>query len=204
MRLETVAENSRILPEGIHRARDLVARGISRTQIRRLEERGALVRLGRGLYSTPTTPVTESHTLAEVCKRVPRGVIGLTSALQFHRLTTQNPGQICLLLEHGVHAPRLDYPPLWIFRASGTAFTAGVEEHEIEGVTVRVTNVAKTITDCFKYRRRIGLDVALEALREGLREHRATVRDLHHYARICRVERVMRPYLEAMLEAFST
>ena len=131
-----------------------------------------------------------------------RDVIALTSALQFHGLTTQNPAQVCLLLEHGVHAPRLDYPALWIFRAGGEAFAAGVEAYNVEGVPVRVTNVAKTIADCFKYRQRIGLDVALEALREGLRERRVTVQELDDYARICRVQRVLRPYLEAMLEAW--
>ena len=161
---------SKFLPDGIHRTRDLTALGFTRTQIQRLTKRGALLQLGRGLYSTPTTPVTEAHTLAEVCKRVPRGVICLTSALQFHKLTTQNPGQVCLLLPQGVHMPRMEYPKIWIFRAGDKALTAGVEEHEIEGVVVRVTNVAKTVMDCFKYRNRIGLDIALEALRKCLRE----------------------------------
>lgn len=189
------------LPAGIHRTRDLVAHGVSRTQMRRLVARGALVSLGRGLYTTPTSPVTEAHTFAQVCKRIPRAVICLTSALQFHQLTTQNPWQVCLLLPRGTHTPHLDYPPLWIFRASGKALTEGVGEYSIEGVCVRVTNVAKTVADCFKYRHRIGLDVALEALRECLQAKRATVGDLHYYARLCRVEKVMRPYLEAMLEA---
>lgn len=197
------SDPSKTLPDGIHRARDLVTQGFSRTQIQRLTARGELVRLGRGLYCTPTTPVTEAHTLAEVCKRAPRGVIGLTSALQFHQLTTQNPREVFLLLPQGIHAPRLEYPALRIFRASGDALTAGIEEHRIEGVTVRVTNVAKTVADCFKYRRRLGLDIAREALRECLREGRATAAELNHYARLCRVEEVMRPYLEALWEVFA-
>jgi predicted transcriptional regulator of viral defense system len=192
-----------LLPEGIHRTTDLMTFGLTRTQVQRLTRRGALVRLGRGLYSTPETNVTEAHTLAEVSKRVPRGVVCLTSALQFHRLTTQNPWQVCLMLPHGMHAPRLDYPSLWIFWAGEKFLQEGVEAHSIEGVSVRVTGVARTVVDCFKYRTRIGLDIALEALRECLRERRATVEEINRYARQCRVERIMRPYLEAILQVLA-
>jgi predicted transcriptional regulator of viral defense system len=124
-------------------------------------------------------------------------VIGLASALQFHQLTTQNPWQVWVLIEKGTHIPQLDYPPLNVVQAGGEAFSAGVEEHRIEGVTVRVTSVAKTIADCFKYRHRIGLDVALEALQEGLQDQRADRAAIRHYARIGRVERIIRPYMEA-------
>jgi predicted transcriptional regulator of viral defense system len=189
--------------DGVLRARDLARMGLSRQRIQRLLQQGALVRVGRGLYSRPDAAVTENHTLAQVCARVPHGVICLLSALQFHHLTTQNPWQVWLLVESHARTPKLDYPPLRIFRASGEAFTAGVAEHEIESVVVRVTNIAKTVADCFKYRNKVGLDVALEALRECLRYRRATVSELTRYARICRVERVMRPYLEAMQEAFA-
>lgn len=191
------------IPAGIYRTRDLEAHGLSRVQIRRLTARGELVAHGRGLYSTSETPVSTAHTLAEVCKRVPKGVVCLTSALQFHQLTTQNPWQVCLLLPRGYHAPTLDYPTLWIFRTSGEGLAEGVEEHRVEGVTVRVTGIARTVAECFKYRRRIGLDIALEALRESLVSKRVTVSDLSRYARLCRIETVMRPYLEAMLEALS-
>jgi predicted transcriptional regulator of viral defense system len=153
--------------------------------------------VGRGLYSRPDATVTENHTLAQVCARVPHGVICLASALQFHQLTTQNPWQVWVLIEKGAHVPQLDYPPLNVVQAGGEAFSAGVEEHRIEGVTVRVTSVAKTIADCFKYRHRIGLDVALEALQEGLQDQRADRASIHHYARIGRVERIIRPYMEA-------
>jgi predicted transcriptional regulator of viral defense system len=185
------------LADGILRARDLAQQGWSRQRLTRLTAKGALVRVGRGLYSRPDATVTENHTLAQVCARVPHGVICLASALQFHQLTTQNPWQVWVLIEKGAHVPQLDYPPLNVVQASGEAFSAGVEEHRIEGVTVRVTSVAKTIADCFKYRHRIGLDVALEALQEGLQDQRADRASIHHYARIGRVERIIRPYMEA-------
>lgn len=185
------------LKDGILRARDLARHGFSRQRIMRLTERGELTRVGRGLYSRPDATVTENHTLAQVCARVPHGVICLASALQFHTLTTQNPWQVWVLIEKGARDPQMDYPPLNVIHASGEAFSAGVEEHEIEGVTVRVTNVAKTVADCFKYRNKIGLDVALEALKECLQERRVDRTSIRHYARICRVERILRPYMEA-------
>jgi predicted transcriptional regulator of viral defense system len=197
------SHQTKSLPEGILRTRDLTALGLTRTQVRRLASRGNLVALSRGLYCKPDTPMDARHSLAEVSKRVPRGIICLTSALQFHNLTTQNPWQACLMLPPGYHAPRIDSPAIWTFRASGEALTAGVEEHIIEGVAVRVTSVARTVADCFKYRSRIGVDVALEALKECLRDRRASVADLYRYARVCRVERVVRPYIEGMLEALS-
>lgn len=186
------------LGDGMFRASALTQNGLSRKQIMHLTQQGALVRLGRGLYSRPDATVTENHTLAQFCARVPHGVICLASALQFHGIGTQNPWQLWALLEKGDRVPRMDYPPLHIVRASGDSFRAGVEEHVIEAVTVRVTNVPKTIADCFKFRNQVGLDVALEALKECLMERRADRASLRHYARICRVERVMRPYLEAL------
>ncbi len=203
MGIKTAVTPIRALPEGIHRTRDLTALGMTRTQVRRLVVQGRLLCLARGLYCTPTTQTDARHTLAEVSKRAPRAVIALTSALQFHNLTTQNPWQVCLLLPPSYHVPRIESPPIWAFRATGEALAAGVEEQCIEGVTVRVTCVAKTVADCFKYRSRIGLDVALEALTECLRDRRASVADLNCYARLCRVEQVIRPYIEGILEALS-
>jgi predicted transcriptional regulator of viral defense system len=203
MGIKTAVTPIRALPEGIHRTRDLTALGMTRTQVRRLVVQGRLICLARGLYCTPTTQTDARHTLAEVSKRAPRAVIALTSALQFHNLTTQNPWQVCLLLPPSYHVPRIESPPIWAFRATGETLAAGVEEHCIEGVTVRVTCVAKTVADCFKYRSRIGLDVALEALTECLRDRRASVADLNCYARLCRVEQVIRPYIEGILEALS-
>jgi len=184
--------------EGILRVRDLAAKGISRKHIMEMTQHGELRRVGRGLYSRPDAVVTENHTLAQVCARVPHGVICLASALQFHGIGTQNPWQVWTLIAKTARTPRLEYPPLQIVRAAGEAFATGIEEHQIEGVTVRVTCIAKTIADCFKYRNRVGLDVALEALKECLVEKRADRASLHHYARICRVEQIMRPYMEAL------
>lgn len=183
------------------RSRDLDRHGIARSYLRQLVEEGVLVQTGRGLYSLAEMPVSEYQTLIEASLRVPHGVICLASALRFHNLTTQNPWKVWMLIETGKRVPKLDYPPVVIFQASGASFSEGIEHHVLEGVSVPVTSVAKTVADCFKYRHKIGLDVALEALRECLRERRATREELHHFARICRVERVMQPYLEAFTVA---
>ena len=186
------------IPKGAFRARDLERQGISRQRLHEMTQKGELARIGRGLYQRPDAEFTENHTLAQVCARVPHGVICLASALQFHHLTTQNPWQVWLMIERHARAPKMDYPPIRIVRAGNAAFTEGVETHEIEGISVHVTCAAKTVVDCFKYRNKIGLDAALEALREVLRERRADRNTLRHYAQICRVERVMQPYMEAM------
>jgi predicted transcriptional regulator of viral defense system len=186
------------LPEGVLRARWLVERGISRTQIKNLTDSGQLLHLGRGLYSRPDSSATENHDLAQLAARVPQGVVCLASALQFHQLTTQNPWRVHLMIPRGARPPQLDHPPILLFSATGDSFSEGIEEHQVEGVTVRVTSVAKTVADCFKYRSKVGLDVALEALQEALREHRATRAQIRAFAKICRVENVIKPYLEAM------
>lgn len=184
--------------EGILRPRDLQAAGIPRSYLQRLLDRGLLLRSGRGIYALADGDLTENHSLAEVSKRVPHGVICLLSALRFHHLTTQNPHEVWLAIGGKAASPAPDYPPLRVLRFSGEALTAGVETHAVEGVSVRVYGVAKTVADCFKYRNKIGLDVALEALRECWGERRASADDLWHYAAICRVSRVMRPYMEAL------
>lgn len=186
------------LADGVLPARELVHRGLTRQHIQRLTRRGELVHLGRGLYSRPDATVTEHHTLARVCARVPHGIICLLSALQFHNLTTQNPWQVWLMIDRHARTPALGYPPLRIVRSGGEALTNGVEEHRIEGVIVRVTDLPRTVVDCFKYRNKIGLDVALEALREYLRLPHPDRAAIHEYARLDRVERVMQPYLEAL------
>jgi predicted transcriptional regulator of viral defense system len=183
---------------GILRPRDLVGQSIPRTYLQRLHEQGLLVKEARGLYKLPDAEVTENHGLAEACKRVPRGVVCLLSALQFHKLTTQAPPEVWLAVDWKARAPRNTGQPLRIVRMSGEALTAGVEEHRIEGVAVKVYKPAKTVADCFKYRNKIGLDVALEALREFKQTHRSGMDELWRFAKICRVERVMRPYLEAI------
>ncbi len=186
------------LSAGVLRANTLVQGGLSRQRIKALADAGALIRLGRGLYSLPDAPVTENHDLARVAARVPQGVVCLTSALQFHGLTTASPWRVHLLLPRGARPPKLDHPPVSVVYSSEEAYAAGIEEHLIEGVSVKVTSVAKTVVDCFKYRSRVGLDVALEALRETLLEKRTTRAEIRKMAQICRVETVMRPYVEAL------
>lgn len=183
--------------QGVLRPRDLDAHGIPRIYLSRLRERGLLQRVGRGLYILPNADVSEHHTLAEACKRVPHGVVCLLSALRFHGLTTQSPSEVWLAIGNKAWRPRVDYPPLRFVRFSVRTLEAGVEEHSIEGVLVRVYNPAKTVADCFKFRNKIGLDVALEALRDCRRQRTCTNDELWHYAKICRVTNVMRPYMEA-------
>lgn len=183
---------------GVLRPRDLAAHGIAREELIRLYRRGLLQRPARGLYMLADADVTEHHMLVEACKRVPHGVVCLLSALQFHELTTQAPFEIWLALHPKARHPKVFDLPLRIVRFSGNALTEGIEEHVVERVMVRVYNPAKTVADCFKYRNKIGLDVALEALRETWRGQRCTMDDLWHYATVCRVANVMRPYLEAL------
>jgi len=184
--------------QGLIRPRDLVPLGIPRVSLTRAVRRGQLKRVGRGLYGLPGREISAHGALAEVARRVPKGIVCLLSALRFHGLTTQAPFEVWLAIENKAIAPKLDYPPLRIARFSGAAFTEGAEEHVVDGVTIRVTSVAKTVADCFKYRNKIGLDVALEALREAWYEKRMTSDDIWRYAKVCRVANVMRPYLESL------
>ncbi len=183
---------------GILRPRDLQKHGIPRQYLRILEQRGLVRRVGRGLYVVHDAPVTEHHSLAEATKRVPHGVVCLLSALRFHGLTTQTPRAVWLAIDEKARVPKPGALRLRIVRFPREALLCGVQEHSIEGVPVKVCNIPKTVADCFKYRNKIGLDVALEALRECWRERRATMDELWHYAKICRMANVMRPYLEAL------
>ena len=185
---------------GILRVRDVIAQQLHPENLRRLCDRGLLTRIGRGLYAPAEATPTEQRTLAEACKIVPHGVVCLLSALQFHGLTTQLPFEIWLAVDRAVdrRTRRRDWPPLHLVRSSGTAFTTDIQEQRVEGVLVRVYGPAKTVADCFKYRGKIGLDVALEALRYCRRERKATMDELWQAARVCRVANVMRPYLESL------
>jgi predicted transcriptional regulator of viral defense system len=184
--------------KGLIRPRDLAALEISRVSLTRAVRSGQLERVGRGLYGLPGREVSAHGSLAEVARRVPKGVVCLLSALRFHGLSTQAPFEVWLAIENKALAPKLDYPPLRIVRFSGAAFTEGVEEHVVDGVVVRVTGIAKTVADCFKYRNKIGLDVALEGLREAWHEKRMTSDEIWRYAKVCRVANVMRPYLDSL------
>lgn len=184
--------------QGLIRPSDLAPLGIARVSLTRAVRSGQLERVGRGLYGLPGRKVSALGSFAEVARKVPKGVVCLLSALRFYNLTTQAPFEVWLAIENKAVKPKLDYPPLRIVRFSGAAFTEGVEEHVVDDVTVRMTSVAKTVADCFKYRNKIGLDVALEALREAWHEKRMTSDDIWHYAKVCRVANVMRPYLESL------
>jgi predicted transcriptional regulator of viral defense system len=185
--------------QGLVRPNSLASLGIPRVSLTRAVRRGQLERIGRGLYCLPGRSVSAHGTLAEVARRVPKGLVCLLSALRFHNLTTQAPFEVWLAIENKSAAPRFDYPPLRLVRFSGAALTEGVEEHIVDGVTVRLTSVAKTVADCFKFRNKIGLDVALEALREAWAARRMTGDEIWRYAKVDRVDNVMRPYLESLV-----
>ena len=184
--------------KGAVTARDLREADLPRQYLQRLHDRGLLERVSRGVYTATNADVTENHTVVEATRRVPRGVLCLLSALRFHDLTTQNPFEVWLAIDHKAWAPRLDALPVRIVYMSGPALDAGIEEHEVEGVTLRVYGAAKTVADCFKYRSKIGIDVAVEALRDFRRRRDYDADALWSFAKTCRVSRVIRPYVEAM------
>lgn len=184
---------------GILRPRDMKIKGLPSDYLWRLHKQGKLEKVGRGMYAVPGAGLTEQQTVIQAALRVPHGVICLLSALRFHDLTTQSPFEVWMAIDVKARAPKEDIIPLRIVRSSGKALTAGIETHSIKGVNVKVYKPAKTVADCFKYRNKIGLDVAIEALRDCWRKKKATTDELWHYAKICRVGRVMRPYLESVV-----
>lgn len=183
---------------GVFRARDMVSAGYSREYLRRLVSQDRVRQLGRGLYASADFDGDQNQSLVEAAKLVPRGVACLVSALQFHGIGTQLPHQVWLALPRGSNRPRGVSLPLRFCQFSGSAYTFGIEEHAVIGGTVRVYSPAKTVADCFKYRQKYGLDVAIEALREGWRGKKFTMKDLSEAAAVCRVSRVMQPYLEML------
>ena len=184
---------------GTLRPRDLQSKGLPPDYLWRLHQKEKLEKVGRGMYAIPGAGLSEHQTIVQAALRVPHGVVCLLSALRFHDLTTQSPFEIWMAIDGKARSPKEEIIPLRIMRFSGEALTAGVESHSIKGVKVKVYNPAKTVADCFKYRNKIGLDVAIEALRDCWRKKRATTDQLWHYAKVCRVARVMRPYLESLV-----
>jgi predicted transcriptional regulator of viral defense system len=184
---------------GTLRPRELAELDIPRDYLDRLRRRGLVERVGRGLYAPTKAKVTEHHTLVTAQRLVPRGVICLLSALRFHGLTTQAPYEVWMALPNKAWAPKVDRPKLRLVRYSGPALTEMVEEHSREGVVLRVYSAAKTVADCFKYRNKVGLDVAMEALRDCWKGRKATMDELHAAAKACRMANVMRPYLESLV-----
>lgn len=183
---------------GLLRASDLDAIHAPRVVLTRLTAAGRLERVGRGLYRLPEAQASEFESLVTVAAKVPQAVFCLLTALQFHELTTQLPRQIWIAMPRGSHVPRLDYPPIKMVQYSGEAHLASVEQVERDGIEVRVYGVAKTVADCFKHRNKIGLDVALEALKDARARNKASVDEIWRYAKICRVANVIRPYLESI------
>lgn len=184
--------------KGLLRASDLEAIDAPRVVLTRLTEAGLLDRVGRGLYRLPNHPGSEHEGLATIATKVPQAVFCLLTALQFHELTTQLPRQIWIAMPRGSHVPRIDYPPIKMVQMTGDVYSEGIETVERDGVVLRVYGIAKTVADCFKHRNKIGLDVTLEALRDVRAKRKASADDLWHYAKVCRVANVMRPYLEAV------
>jgi predicted transcriptional regulator of viral defense system len=180
------------------RARDLTAQALPTVVLSRLVAAGKLERVARGVYSLPGRALSEHRSLAEVALRAPRGVVCLLSALRVHGIGTQAPFEVWLAIPHHSPTPRLDQPALRVVRMSGAALTDGIEPILIDGVQVPVFNADKTVADCFKYRHKIGLDVALEALRDGWAQRKLKMDALWHYAAVNRVANVMRPYLESV------
>ncbi len=189
-----LAQHRRVL-----RAADVRQRGWAPQLLLSLHRAGRLQRVARGLYSLPDVEITEHQSALEVCQRVPKAVLCLLSALQFHEIGSQMPHEVWIALPEGTQAPVLDYPALRIARLRGAAYSEGIETVTTYGAPIRVYGIAKTITDCFKFRNKIGLDVALEALKEAWSQRKISMEEIHHFAKINRVERVMQSYLEAVV-----
>lgn len=184
---------------GVVSAAEVQSLGIHSEYLRRLCDRGKLIRIGHGLYELQNGDVTSHHGLAVAAKAVPNGVICLLSALRFHEIGTEAPRSVWMAIDRRMRVPQATVQNMRFVFFSGDAFTEGVDEHSIEGIRVRVYNPAKTVADCFKYRNKIGRDVALDALREVMRERTCSVDELWKYAKICRVTKTMLPYMEALV-----
>ncbi len=201
--MPTKTQTTRLLDlarrQEIIRPRDLDRCGIPRMVLKRLVDRGDIIRRGRGIYARADLEPSTAANLADIAKRLPRAVICLLSALRFHEVTTQNPFEIWVMIDRTSRKPVIDYPPIRLIRASGPAIRFGIEHHTIHGVKVRVTNPAKTVADCFRHRNKIGIDVAIEALRVSWRRRKASMNDLHRFAKMDRVANVMRPYMESLV-----
>ena len=183
---------------GLTRQSEFRRAGITAATISRLEAAGTISRLARGLYQLPDAVVGPNHTLAEASKLVPKGIICLTSALAFHELTDQVPARVWLAIGPKDWRPRLKYPPMRFARFSLKQLRAGIEHHSIEGVSVPIFSITKTIADLFRYRRIVGINVAIEGLRETIRQRKATLGDIARCATDGRVWKVMEPYMSAL------
>jgi len=185
---------------GILRYRDIVVHHINPATLTRLVKAGEIIRIGRGLYTLPEMEIQSAHqSFAEATKKVPQGVICLLSALAYHEIATQAPYQVWMAIEEKAWEPKVEHVQIRFVRFSDTLLKEGVDTVTIQTVPVKITNPARTVVDCFKYRNKIGLDVAVEALKEGWRDSRFTMDELWKYAELCRVAKVIRPYVEAIV-----
>ena len=180
------------------RSKDLEQRGLARSRIHEAMAAGVLERIGRGLYALSGVEPTEHHSLVQVAKRVPHSAICLLSALRFHELTSQNPHEVWIAIGPKDRKPTLEHPSLKVVRYGDERFEIGLEDHQVEGTRIRVYSVARTVVDLFSYRNKVGLDVALEALREGWKSRKFTLAEINRIAGLCRMRQVMKPYLESL------
>jgi predicted transcriptional regulator of viral defense system len=187
-----------IKQKSVIRSRDVERAGIPRHYLQRLVDRGKLRHVERGLYSASDISSSEYMSFLQVGHKAPRAVVCLLSALRFHEIGTQIPSEVWIAIDVKARAPKIEYPPTRVVRFSGAALRFGVEERRVDGELIRVYNPAKTVADCFKFRHKIGTDVALEALRECYRQKKASMNELWEAAKVCRVANVMRPYMESL------
>jgi len=185
--------------KGVVRPKELKRIGVSAVYLNKLYLEGILERPSRGIYTLKDANVSEHQTLIEASKRIPQGVVCLLSALQFHKITTQLPFEVWLAIDVKARRPQGDLPPLRICRFSKSALSYGVEKHKIDDAVVKIYSPSKTVADCFKYRNKIGIDVAIEALRDVWTKKKASMDELHRASKVCRVSNVMRPYLESIV-----
>jgi predicted transcriptional regulator of viral defense system len=183
---------------GLIRTHEALAIGIHRRTLYGLRDEGTLVPISRGLFQLADQDIPAQVNLVEVSKRVPKGVVCLISALAFHELTSQIPHSVWLAIDRKARKPKIDYPPVRVFFFSNKAFTGGIETHQIMEHDVRIYSAPKTVIDCFRWRKAVGLDVAIEAAKEYLKWQESSPAKLMEYAKVCKVEKVVRPYLEAM------
>jgi len=188
---------------GVLRTKEALALGIHPRTLYHMRDTSIVEQISRGVYRLASLPPLGEPDLATVALRVPRAVVCLVSALSYYQITTQVPREVQIALPRGMKSPVLHYPPIRVFRFSGAAFTTGIETLRLDAVAGRMYRPEKTVADCFRFRNKIGMDVAIEALQLALRDRRITPARLLHYARICRVEKIMIPYLEALLSRFS-
>jgi predicted transcriptional regulator of viral defense system len=185
--------------QGVLRPRDLDRYKIARVYLSRMCDEGLLKRVARGIYTLPETNLDDGTEIEEVCRQVPKGVISLISALEYHNLTTQIPGSVWVAIEHKARPPKITYPPIRLIRSSKKLFEYGVQIKKGRTTQIRVYSPAKTVADCFRFRNKVGLDVAIEALKDCRRKKAATIDELWEAAKVCRMSKVMKPYLEAVV-----